>query len=188
MCLRFLKIGEDFYSEWAKIVLSVSDSTGIFMMKIFFLILLFLPGKVWAQNEVGFGDYAIAGTIKTLARIFVQTADLDRIKNKQIKALSRMDEAKFRKRYGEICPVFKDVPPELLSRYEITGHMTKEEAIKDIRLLNKSDLLQIIDKIPDHVIVKYMNGYLRQKAYQLKENTWPQQIDSLFKKFIQKAG
>ena len=151
------------------------------------MILLFLPGKICAENVADPGDYAIAGTIKTLAKIFVQTMGLEKFKARQIKALSKMKEAKFQKRYTEIYNVLKDLPPELLTHYGITEHMTKQEAIKEIRHIDKSDLVEIIDKIPDQVIVKHVKSYLQQKAYQLKDKTFLQQIDSLWKKFIQKA-
>ncbi len=157
------------------------------MIKIFLLILLFLPGKVCAQNTADLGDYAIAGTIKILAKIFVQTADLEKIKTRQIKALSKMKEAKFQKRYAEIYNVLKDVPLELRIHFGITEHMTKTEAIKKIRHTDRNDLVEIIDKIPDPVIVKYVRDCLRQKEYQLKDRIFLQQIDSLWKKFIQKA-
>jgi len=157
------------------------------MIKILFLILLFLPGKVCAENAAGLGDNAIAGTIKTLAKIFVQTIDFKKFKTRQIKALSKMKEAKFQKRYTEIYNVLKALPPALLTHYCLTEHMAKQEAIKEIRRTDKSDLLEIIDKIPDQVIVKYVKDCLRQKAYQWKDKIFLQQIDSLWQKFIQKA-
>ena len=157
------------------------------MIRIFFLILLFLPGKVCAENVAGLGDYAIAGTIKTLAKIFVQTTDLDKVKTKQIKALSRLKEAKFQKQYTEIYIVLKDVPPELLRHYGMIEHMSKQEAIEEIQRIEKSDLIELINKIPDQVIVKYVKDSLRQKACQLKDKIFLQQIDSLWNKFIEKA-
>ena len=99
-----------------------------------------------------------------------------------------MNDAKFQERYNKIYYVFKDLPPELLSRYAITGHMTRQEAIKGIRLLNKSDLFLIIDKLPDKFIVKCIKNYLRQKAGHLKGKTIIDQIDSSWDKIIQKAG
>ena len=157
------------------------------MIRIFFLILLFLPGKVCAENVAGLGDYAIAGTIKTLAKIFVQTTDLDKVKTRQIKVLLRMKEAKFQKQYTEIYIVLKDIPPELRLHYGIIEHMSKEEAIKEIRRIRKSDLIELIDKIPDQFIVKYVKDFLGQKACQLKDKAFLQQIDSLWNKLIQKA-
>ncbi len=157
------------------------------MTKIFFLILLFLPGTVCAENPADITDYTIAGTIKTLAKIFVQTVDLDKVKTKQIKALSKMEEAKFQKHYAKTYNVLKDLPPELLAHYGLTEQMTKQEAIKAIQHTNKGDLVESIDKIPDQVIVKYVKHCLMQEASQLKDKTFLQQIDSLWKKFTQKA-
>jgi len=157
------------------------------MTRIFFLILLFLPGKVCAGNVDDLADYTIAGTIKTLAKIFVRTVDLEKVKARQIKALSKMKEAKFQKRYAEVYNVLKDLPPGLLAHEGITEHMTKQEAIKEIRRIDKPDLIDSIDKIPDHVIVKYVKEWLRRKPHQSKDKTFLQQTDSLWKKFIQKA-
>ena len=147
-----------------------------------------MPGKVFAQNGMGPGAYAIAGTTKILAKIFVQTADLDKIKTKQIKALSKMKDAKFQKRYAEIYIILKDAPTGLLSHYGLIEHMSKKRAINEIRHVDKSDLIEMIDKIPDQLIVKNVRNCLRQQADQLKDKTFLQQIEFLWKKFIQKAG
>ncbi len=151
------------------------------------MILLFLPGRVYADGVSSFGDNSIAVTIKVLAKAFVETADLEKVKAKQIKSLSKMNETKFQKRYTEIYDALKDIPPELRTRYGVTEHMAKEEAIRNIRSLDKKDLVQIIDGIPDQVIIKYVKDYLRHKADQAKEQPLLRQIDALWKKIIQKA-
>jgi len=157
------------------------------MIRIFLLILLFLPGNVYAQEAANFGDYAIAGTVKALAKVFVQTADLDKIKAKQIEVLTRMKEEKFNKRYAEFYVAVKDIPPELLLHYGMIKHLSKQNAIKEIQRADKRDLVEIIDKMPDYVIVKYIKDCLRQKADDFKNEPLIQQIDSLWMKFIQKA-
>ncbi len=157
------------------------------MIKILFSILLFLPGRVYADGINSFGDHSIAVTIKVLAKAFVEAVDLEKVKTKHIKSLLKMNEAKFQKRYSEIYDVLKDIPPELRSHYGVTERMTKEEVIRDIRSLDKKDLVQIIDGIPDQVVIKHVKDYLRHKADQAKDQIFLQQIDSLWKKIIQKA-
>ncbi len=157
------------------------------MIKILFLILLFLPARVCADGITGLSDNAIAGTIKTLAKVFVQTIDLEKVKTKHIESLLKMNEAKFQKRYTKIYDVLKSIPLELRTHYGVTEHMTQKDAIRDIRRLDKTDLVQIIDGIPDQVIIKYAKDYLRHKAHQVKDQIFLQQIDSLWKKITQKS-
>ena len=152
------------------------------MIKILFSILLFLPTIVYADGITDLGDYTIAGTIKTLARGFVQTIDLEKAKTKHIKSLLKMNEAKFQKRYTEIYDVLKSVPLALRIHYGVTEHMTKKDAIKDIRRLDKTDLVQIIDGLPDQVIIQYVKNYLQHK-----DQIFLQQIDSLWKKITKKT-
>ena len=148
---------------------------------------MFLPGRVYADGVNSFGDNSIAVTIKVLAKAFVQTADLEKIKTKHVKSLLKMNEEKFQKRYSEIYDVLKDIPLELRTHYGVTEHMTKEEVIRDVRSLDKKDLIQIIDGIPDQAVIKHVKNYLRHKADQAKDQIFLQQIDSLWKRIIQKT-
>ncbi len=151
------------------------------------MILLFLPGKVCADGANELGDRAIAATIKTLAKAFVQTVDLEKFKAKHIRSLSKMTEEKFQKRYVEIYDVVKDIPAELRIKYGVTEHLDRTEAIRDIGHLDKTDLAQIIDGIPDQVVIKYVKIYIRKNVDQAKDQIFLQQIDSLWKKITQKA-
>jgi len=157
------------------------------MIKILLLILLFLPGKVCADGINELSDYAIAATIKTLAKAFVQMVDLEQLRTKHIKSLSRMTEAKFQKRYIEIYDIVKDIPPPLRVKYGITEHLSRKEAMRGIGHLDRTDLVQIIDGIPDEVVIKYVKIYIKKNVDQAKDQIDLWQIDSLWKKITRKA-
>ena len=98
-----------------------------------------------------------------------------------------MTEVKFQKRYIEIYDAVKDIPPELRIKYGITEHLSRKEAITDIGHLDKMDLVQIIDGIPDQVVIKHVKIYIKKNVDQAKDQIFLQQIDSLWKKITQKA-
>ncbi len=157
------------------------------MIKILLAVLLFLPGKVCADGINELSDHAIAATIKTLAKAFVQTVDLEKFKAKHIRSLSRMTEEKFQKRYIEIYGVLKDIPAELRIKYGVAERLDRTQAIRDIGHLDKTDLAQIIDGIPDQAVIKHVKIYIRKNVDQAKDQIFLQQIDSLWKKITQKA-
>ncbi|MBI3315007.1 MAG: hypothetical protein HYZ86_03590 [Candidatus Omnitrophica bacterium] len=157
------------------------------MIKILLAVLLFLPGKVCADGINELSDRAIAATVKTLAKVFVETVDLEKFKAKHIRSLSKMTEEKFQKRYIEIYDVVKDIPAELRVKYGVTEHLNRTEAVKNIGHLDKTDLAEIIDGIPDQVVIKYVKIYIKKNVDQAKDQIFLQQIDSLWKKITQKA-
>ena len=157
------------------------------MIKILLAILLFLPGKVCADGVNELSDHAIAATVKTLAKAFVQTVDLEKFKAKHIRSLSKMTEEKFQKRYVEIYDVLKDIPAELRVKYGVTEHLDRTEAVKNIGHLDKTDLVQIINGIPDQAVIKHVKIYIKKNVDQAKDQIFLQQIDSLWKKITRKA-
>ena len=151
-----------------------------------FIFPLFLPLKVYADNPNNFGDYAIASSIKTMAKAYVQTADLEKLKAKHLKSLSRMTELRFHRHYAQIYNFLKGIPLSVREEYGLKQDMTKEEALKEIRRVDKNDLFSIINVIPDEVIVKAVRNYLHQ-AYKSDSQNAFEQINSLWKKILQKA-
>jgi len=173
------------FIRYFKIIWFMKNSFS-FSAFLIFIFLLFFPFNVNADNLNNFGDYAIAGTVKNLAKAYVQTADLDKLKAKHIKSLLRISEPKFQRHYAEVYDVLKDIPLPLRTEYGLKRSMTKEETIRIIRQIDKKTLFKIIDVVPDDVIVKEVKNYLHQ-AYQVNSQNAIEQIDSLWKKVLKKA-
>ena len=150
-------------------------------------VFIFLCGAPRVHADTSFGDHAAASTFKTLAKGFVQTVGLENLKAKHIKSLSKMDDAKFRKRYAKVYDVLKDLPSDLRARYSLTEGLNKTEAIRQIQRINNEELGHIIDAIPDEAIMKQAKYYLGRMAQQVKDQNFLQQINALWNKIIQKS-
>ena len=159
------------------------------MLKEIALILLFFPTMVYADHTNNLSDHVVASTIKTLAKGFVQTMDVEKMKAKQTQAILKMDDVKFHKRFIEISDVLKDLPPDLQAQYGFKENMTKEDVVMKIQNLDKKILITMIDEVPDQLIIKQLKNYLRQTADQVKDfdQNFLNQINVLWKKIIQKS-
>ncbi|MCX5713997.1 MAG: hypothetical protein NT033_04135 [Candidatus Omnitrophica bacterium] len=76
-----------------------------------------------------------------------------------------MDDLVFKKRYSKVYSVLKDLPEDIISKYGISQDMTRQEAIEQLRDLNKKKIYEFIDLIPDAVVAQQFRQYLlRHKA------------------------
>ena len=143
----------------------------------------------YADQTNNLSDHVIAATIKTLAKGFVQTMDVEKMKAKQTQAILKMDDVKFHKRFIEISDVLKDLPPDLRAQYGFKENMTQEDVVTKIQNLDKKTLITMINGVPDQLIIKQLKVYLRQTAYQVKDfdQNFLNQMNSLWKKIMQKS-
>ena len=122
-------------------------------------------------------------SIKNMAKIFIKTSNLPKLKTKYIKMIEAMQEDKFRKNYMKFYVVYKQLPPDLKESYIFTEHASKTEIIRVIERVNKGDLLAIISKVPSEFIVDQTRFYTRPKDNQQE----PVDERYLWKRIIEKV-
>lgn len=127
-------------------------------------------------------EFLVGGTIKNLARVFVNTSNLPELKSKYIKKIATMREDKFRKYYTKFYVVYKQLPSEIKESYAFSENATKTEVIAKIEQVKKRDLLAIISKVPSEFIVDQTNHYSRSKGKQ-----GPVDEKYLWKRIIEKV-
>jgi len=149
---------------------------------------LLFYGLLLAEETPNLGDKLIASTFKTLAKTFVASADMDKLKTENICKLNKMDEAKFRRRYAKAYAIIKGLPLETRLQYGISEEMTKEQAVRNIASINKPDIYRLIDHIPDAVIVVEFRQYLSRTKQQIQDNNSITQVKKLWGKMIAKSG
>ena len=142
---------------------SISKNT-MFLKLIIFLLLLVLPSNSYARCSLY--DFVVGGTIKTLAKIYVKTSNLPKLKAKYIQKITNMKEDKFHKYYTRFYDVYKELPPDLKQKYVFTDKVTKAEVIHKIEAVNKRDLIGIINKIPSDFISRKTKYYLHKSHEQ----------------------
>ncbi len=163
-------------------------------MKIKFTVLLllifglFCPNLLSAQEASGVSDKIIGATFKTLAKAYVAVADLNKLKKKNIEKISGMEENKFRKQYTKAYINLRDLPNNLKSKYAITEDMTKAQAIKSIEKLDKKNIGEVIDSIPDLLIAQLFKEYLKEKKREVQNGDIIQRINALWNRLVEKIN
>lgn len=155
-------------------------------------IFLLLLNLLWYSFACGaeksnLQDKIIASTFKTLAKGFVLAVDIQKIKEKNITKLKKMDEDKFKEKYAKVYQTIKELPPDFKKSYGIAEQMTKEQAIDNIDSLDKKRMYKAIDEIPDGFIAGIFKEYLFQTKEKIQEVNLVEQIKKLWNKIVAKA-
>lgn len=149
--------------------------------------ILCFPGPLFAEENVSIQDRIIGSTFKALAKAYVVTADIGKLKQKNIDKINKMDEGKFQDRYSKVYAVLKDLPSGLTNYYRIGPGMTKGEVIESLESLDKAKMYKIIDAVPDTVIAAQFKAYLAKTREQIQESNTVEQIKKFWNKIIKKA-
>jgi len=144
---------------------------------------LLLPTSSFADNLNP--ENLVAMTLKTLAKGYVLTMDVTKVKTKEIKKISGMNDAKFHKQYQRVYDVLKGIPSQMRVRYGLSENMTKQKAIENIGQMQKKDMMKFIDGVPDKVIVKEVNDYFKRTAQNVGHNP-VRLVDALWHKMMSK--
>lgn len=148
---------------------------------------LYLQGNIFAQEKVSVEDKIIGSTFKSLAKAYVATADMEKLKKENIAKINKMDEEKFNRRYAKVYNAVKDLPENLKKEYKITEDKSREQAIKDIQSLDKKQIYKALDAVPDTIIANNFKRYLNEKKEELQKTNLAQQINKVWDKITQKA-
>lgn len=163
------------------------------MRRLFFILsglFFFLASScslIFAEDKASPSEALIGSTFKILAKAFVATTDIEKIKKENIAKLNKMDEEKFRARYAEVYQVIKSLPPGLKAEYAISPEMTRQQAIKDIKSFNKQKLYLMIDSVPDTIIARQFRQYLSQQGQAAKGDNLIGQINRVWSRITAKV-
>jgi hypothetical protein len=141
-------------------------------MKRFLLVVAFalcFQGLALAAEPVTVQERFVGGTFKTMAKAYIATADIRQLKDKNIDRIENMRDDWFDKKYAEVYKVIKDLPLKLRTKYGIKDNMTKAQVIAVIRSLDKKQIYEIIDQVPDPMISEQFNAQFSQKDGNAKE-------------------
>ncbi len=151
------------------------------------IILVFFPKALYAQDRVSVMDHAIASPFKILAKGYVATVDLERIKKNQIAHLNKINDEKFKKHFRKASLVLSTLPSEFKIKYGFKNSMTKGDVIEEIARLDKKDINQIIDDIPDVFIAFQFKQYLASLKEDIGQSNVVQKINEFWNKIISQA-
>ncbi len=131
------------------------------------IVLLSLTANGFAQ-EHGTGrqretlkEKFIGNFVKTFAKSYVATHNLEKFKQKNVKKILKMDEAKFQRVYKKIYnEIMVDLPQHLKDMYGVSEHMTREKAIARVNSFeNKKQIYKMINAVPNKMIAQHFKKH-----------------------------
>ena len=112
--------------------------------------------------------------VKTFAKSYVATHNLEKFKEKNIKKLRKMDEAKFQRVYKKIYQeMIVDLPQPLKDMWGVSQEMTRDKAIERIKAFtNKKEIYTMINAIPNKMIAQHFKNHKQEfkRAMKSKSN------------------
>jgi len=127
------------------------------------LIILLFAFPSNSRADVTLYELVVGGAIKNLAKIYVMTSNLPKLKAKYVKKITHMREEKFQKNYRKFYAVFEHLPPAIKQSYDFTPNTSRAELIRAINHASKKDLISLINKIPSEMITRQAKSYSRPK-------------------------
>jgi hypothetical protein len=135
---------------------------------------------VRADEPTPFEAAMAGGTIKTLARAFIATMNLDDVKSNAVEKLNRMGPEHYRWQYGQYYKVIKDLPPRLKRRYGVVEDMPKAQLVRNILSLDKKQFYEIVEAIPDATIAREIKNDARSGGAGAKGKDFMGQIQAVW--------
>jgi hypothetical protein len=127
------------------------------------LIVLFFVFPANAHADGNLYDLVVGGAIKNLAKIYVATSNLPRLKAKYTNKLEHMREDKFEKNYRKFYVVYEHLPPSVKKDFDFKPNTSRAELIQAINRVTRHDLIVTINKIPSQMITRQAKSYAKPK-------------------------
>ena len=121
------------------------------------------------QNDNNkFSDTIIANTLKSIAKAYVSTANLDNLIKKLTSSINNMSEETFRKKYLTIYPIIRQ-SPGLASMYPES--LSKKRAKAIIYGIDKDKIYKTIDALSNKAIAEKCVSYINKRSAKTKSSS-----------------
>jgi len=147
-----------------------------------FLFISLLAKPIFTEEESGWRVASIGFTFKSVAKSYLAVADINKLKKNGIDKLIKMTDEEFKKQYATIYPSLKDLPPHIRIKYGIFEKMTKRQAIKSISRLDRKQLCEIIDSVPNSAIAEQFKRAMSGSGKSKSPGSLTDQVSGLWKK------
>ena len=138
-----------------------------------------------ADGNFKLNERLIGFTFRNMARAFVLTQDLDKTKSDLVGKISKMNEEKFYSFYYDFYEHVYDLQ-FLVNKYKLCEDMPRDEVIKAIKSLDKNVLYEVIDNIPDKIITREFNRYMRYAKKDGEDMNKLEQLSKALGRMIEK--
>lgn len=154
------------------------------LLRYVLLVLFLITGSLGfarAGEAAGVQAAVVGSSVKTLARAFVATADLDEVKAVIIEKLSRMKPEIYRRQYARRYRVIKDLPDGLKKKYGLVEHLPKDRMIAVIRSWDKKKSYEIIEAVPNETLAREVGVYFHAGDKGEKDKGFMQKVQIVWK-------
>jgi hypothetical protein len=138
------------------------------------------------RKKIAAEDRIIAALLKTFAGAYVRTADINKLKERQIRRLETLSEEDFLEEYGRIFSVIRECP-QLGKKSGLYEGMSKEQFRARIISFDREQICDIIDSIPDEVLSGKFREYISEKGEEDSGAGITQQVSDVWAKIKAKA-
>lgn len=120
-----------------------------------------------AAEKASFNDKVVSSTVKLMAKTYVMTTDLEKLKRKHTAQIKSMDDETFSVMYANSLGVIYE-SPRMKEKFNVPEDMDREEAVKFIQGLDKNKLCGMIDAVPDSVIAARFRRFMARRMDAMK--------------------
>lgn len=130
---------------------------------------------------VAFEDRFISSTLKILAKAFINAADFETVKKKNLDRMRGMSDEQFNRSYAYQLAVLQD-SPLLMKKFGASFPIDRGEAEGIVSRLNKKKTCEALDDIPDEVLAKYFRIYLDRRMAAVKDKNLAQKVQLVWER------
>lgn len=136
-------------------------------------------------EKPGFQETVIGSSFKLMAKTYVLTTDLEKLKKKHITQIQSSGEDEFRFIYAKTLGVIAE-SPRLKSDFGLDAYMDRDGAVDKLKGLNKDRLCRMIDAVPDSVIASRVASFMARRVDEMKGMDLTQRISHVWNSFRQR--
>jgi hypothetical protein len=137
------------------------------------------------EESTWLGDKMIASSVRVMAKTYVRTTNLKKLKRTHIERIKQQDDDTFHTYYTHTLDVIKN-SPRLKGEFALDENMSRQQAMERLQKIDKDTLCRIIDAVPDSVIAVRFRAYTASRNDELKGKDVTQRIETGWKSIQQR--
>ncbi len=150
------------------------------------LLALALKGTAFGgeqQEKTPFDDRMIGSSVKLMAKAYILTADIEKLKKHHAARIRGMDDDSFRVQYANTLGVIEE-SPGLRERFGLGAYMDREAMVATVEGLNKDKLYKMIDAVPDKVISSRFKRFMARRGDQMRGMDVPARVQYAWRSLV----
>ncbi|MBU9888788.1 MAG: hypothetical protein KTQ49_02825 [Candidatus Omnitrophica bacterium] len=154
----------------------------------FFAVLLLFFTSTALAGEPTLRERVIGAAFKGLANTFLAAYDLEKGKKEALGKLEAMSDETFVKGYAEAWSVLEGLPEDLRVKNGIYGTMTRSELITRVNGIQKQELRDLVNAVPDEAVSREFDAYTKRMGDKIRQSDTVQQVQKTWQEVLDRIG